>query len=110
MNMGEPVTPEPVIIETFATGVMGPAMSVVTGVIGGYRSEAVQRAVLECARTGERGARVHAAGLAMFLAGKTELKYDVSLSPLFLRFASRDPDEVARAYAELVERIRAPGG
>lgn len=68
-----------------------------------YPSEPVRRALLECAVDGADHLRVHAAALALFLAGGAAEAFDWAHRPLFLEFG--ESDRAVRAGA--LEKLRA---
>jgi hypothetical protein len=55
-----------------------------------HPSAAVRKALLECALDGADHLRVHAAALALFLAGGAKESFEWSHRPLFLEFGERD--------------------
>ena len=55
-----------------------------------HPTPAVRAALLECALDGADHLRVHAAGLALFLAGGARESFDWDHRPLFLEFGERD--------------------
>jgi hypothetical protein len=68
----------------------------------------VQAALLDCALDGAEDLRVHAAALALYLAGIAQQNFDWNYRPLFLRFGEPDRNERLAALDELLALMR-PG-
>jgi len=62
---------------------------------------AVRQALLECALDGAGHLRVHAAALALFLAGGAKESFDWSYRPLFLEFGESERDTRVAAMEKL---------
>ena len=105
---GEKIDPDPLIAEAFAEGDLYGGLSVAIDLAADYRRVGLIPTLLARAMKGTPEARIHAAALAWFLAGKSEEPFDMSERPLFLRFGE---DEATRREArdELVRRIGMAG-
>jgi len=66
-----------------------------------HPTDAVKQALLHCALHGAPQLRVHAAALALYLAGKADEPFDWSYRPLFLRFGEDDERARVDAMVEL---------
>jgi hypothetical protein len=66
-----------------------------------YPTERVKQALLECAVHGAQHLRVHAAALALYLAGVADDEFDWNHRALFLRFGVANEHERAEALREL---------
>lgn len=66
---------------------------------------AIREALLWCAVDGAPHLRVHAAALALYLAGGATEAFDWAHRPLFLRFGEQPREERQAALAELLARM-----
>ena len=67
----------------------------------------VKRALLDCARLGDRVTRVNAAAMLMYICGKADSPFDWSQRPFFLRFGTDVSAELRAAWTELRARTGA---
>jgi hypothetical protein len=70
-----------------------------------YPTLAVRKALLQCAVEGATHLRVHAAALALYLAGRATEPFDWGHRPLFLRFADEDRSARLAAMQDLRRMI-----
>ena len=85
--------------QTILTGPAGRALDMAAE----HPTPQIREALLEVALNGkDEAVRVNAAGLAMFLAGKSKEAFDWDFRPLFLRFGNEDRAARQAAYDELV--------
>lgn len=70
-----------------------------------HPTPAVLAALQKGAREAADGRGVHYAALLCYIHGKTEEPFDWSRRPFFLRFLPEDPEDRARAYAELCAEL-----
>ena len=66
-----------------------------------HPTPAVREALLSCAVDGAPDLRVHAAALALYLAGGADSAFDWNRRPLFLRFAEEDRQVRVKALDDL---------
>jgi len=72
-----------------------------------FDSPVVREALLWCAMDGREDLRVHAAALALYLAGGAPEAFDWEQRPLFLEFGEADRKVRETAMAELLRRMEA---
>lgn len=105
-DQGEAVDWDAVLIPALSSGFLDAAFSKALDLAEDHPSPNVIKALLACAGQGRTGeARVNAAAMTLYLAGKAEEPFDWDHRPFFLRFGEDDPREVREAYQELCDRI-----
>jgi hypothetical protein len=105
MAAGEEIDPDPLIAEAFAEGDLYGGLSIAIDLAAEYRRVSLIPMLLARTLKGTPEARIHAAALAWFLAGRSEEPFDMSERPFFLRFGEEDEAARREAYAELRRRI-----
>jgi hypothetical protein len=105
LALGEKIDPDPLIAEAFAAGDLYDGLSIAIDLAAEYRRVSLIPILLARTLEGTAEARIHAAALAWFLAGKTEEPFDMKERPFFLRFGEEDQKVRREAYAELCRRI-----
>jgi hypothetical protein len=103
--VGERIDPDPLIAEAFAEGDLYGGLSTAIDLAAEYRRVGLIPTLLARTMEGTAEARIHAAALAWFLAGKSEEPFDMSERPFFLRFGEEDEGVRRAAHAELTRRI-----
>jgi hypothetical protein len=109
LAVGEKIDPDPLIAEAFDRGDIYDGLSIAIDLAAQYRRVGLIPALLERTLKGTAEARIHAAALIWFLAGKTEEPFDMKERPFFLRFGEEDEGMRREAYAALCRRIGVEG-
>lgn len=104
LEQGETIDPDPLIAEAFAQGELYDGLSIAIDLAAEHRRKSLIPLLLDRTQAGTAEARIHAAALIWFLAGKSEEPFDMKQRAFFLRFGE---DEKTRreAYEELCRRI-----
>jgi hypothetical protein len=105
MAAGEKIDPDPLIAEAFAEGDLYGGLSTAIDLAAEYRRASLIPMLLARTLEGTPEARIHAAALAWFLAGKSDEPFDMSERPLFLCFGEEDKGVRRAAHAELTRRM-----
>ena len=104
-EMGEEIALDHYIFEAMRTADLYSGASYAIDLAPEHATPLLRRGLLDVALHAEPEVRVHAAALALFLAGKAEEPFDWNHRPFFLRFAEDDADELLAAHKELCERV-----
>lgn len=108
VRMDAAVEIDKIIADILRHGRYEDGLSLAIDLVPDYATPYLREVVLECARDGKPDVRVHAAALALYLAGKAESPFDWKHRPFFLQFGEEDRAKRERAYAELCRRIGHP--
>jgi hypothetical protein len=104
---GEDIQVDRYILPALRVSRMNAAASYALDAAVRFPAAYLRNGLLDLARDGAEEVRPHAAALSLFLAGKSEAPFDWNQRPFFLRFATKDREELARAHLELRELVGA---
>lgn len=105
--LGEQVDMEKVIAKVLKRGGFGQGVSIALAMVPDHDSPSLRMVLLDCAQTGDRTVRVHAAAMCLYLAGLTKQPFEWEQRPFFLQFGVEDAAVRQEAYAELCRRLDA---
>jgi hypothetical protein len=104
--LGEPTDWDKQIVDAISRNHFDTAFSRALDLAVEHPSDAVRKAVLDCALNGsDAESRVNAAAMALYLAGKADNPFDWDHRSFFLRFSQDDRGEIESAWRELCDRI-----
>lgn len=107
-GLGVPVDWDQPLVAAIPSGMLDSGFSRALDLAEEHPSDQVRQALLTCARHGkEPEARVNAAAMVLFLAGKAVSASDWDHRPFLLRFGEDNPREVESAWRELCDRVAA---
>jgi hypothetical protein len=105
-EMGVDTEIEKLIGEVLKRGGFDQGVSFALSLAAERNTPYLRKVMLDCAQSGDKSVRVHAAAMCLYYAGQTKEPFDWAERPFFLEFGEDDPAVRERAYAELCRRLK----